>query len=112
MVLVIGVVIVGQQLWPGWPQQTELEFVLGPNHSEVVELRVAYVENGEELHGVSFGFPNGAPATVRHHVSLPKGELTLRCELRARNGSSRSLTRRLRAPSQGVVRIPLTGERS
>ena len=94
-------------LGPLWPHDTELEFLLGADHGEVVELSVAYLDHGEELHGVNFRFPEGAPATVHHHLNLPSGELIVRCELRDRAGGMRQLTRKLRAPAAGVVRIAL-----
>ena len=109
VVLGVGLLLVGRELWPSWPHETELEFVLGPDHSQVVELRVEYVDHGEELHGVSFGFPNGAPSTVRHHVTLPAREVMVLCELRARDGGRRLLRRKLRILSSGVLRIPLGG---
>jgi hypothetical protein len=112
LVLGLGLVVLATRLWPSWPRETQLEYVLGPDHAEVVELRVDFVDHGEALHGVRFGFPDGAPASVRHHLTLPAGELLLRCQLRARDGHSRLLTRRLRAPAPGVVRIALAGGRS
>jgi hypothetical protein len=107
LVLGLGLLVVGHALWPSWPRQTELEFALGPDHEQVVELRVAYVDHGEELHGVSFGFPKGAPALVRHQLSLPPGQVELRGELRARGGGARRFTRVLQTPAEGVVRIML-----
>jgi hypothetical protein len=107
LVLGLGLIYSARLLWPSWPHETELEFELGPDHAQVVELRVAYLHQGEELHGVSFGFPSGAPALVRHKLSLPPGKLVLSCELRARDGGARRLTRTLTAPVEGVVRIPL-----
>jgi hypothetical protein len=110
LILGFGLIAVGRQLWPTWPHETELEFELGADHAQVVELRVAYLdrEQREELRGVSFGFPNGAPAVVRHHLSLPAGKVVLRCELRERNGGSRRVTRTLKAPATGVVHVGLT----
>lgn len=109
LVLGVGLLVVGRQLWPSWPHETELEFALGPDHAQVVELRIAYVDHGEELHAVRFGFPNGAPSSVRHRVTLPAHELVVLCELRARDGGRRLLTRRLRALPAGVLRIALGG---
>lgn len=111
LVLFAGLIVVGRQLWPTWPHETELEFVLGPDHADVVELRIAYLDHGEELHGVRFGFPSGAPATVRHRLSLPPGRLLIHCELFGKNGASRQLTRKLTAPANGLVRIALGPDR-
>jgi hypothetical protein len=103
----LGLCTVAWQLFPNVPRQTELEFSLGPAHQRVVELRVGFERGGEELHGISFGFPEGAPRTLRHSVSLLAGDYLVRCELRERDGGSRLLTRRFRAPAEGVVRIAL-----
>ncbi len=110
LVLGLGLIFVVRDLWPHWPRQTELEFQLGPDHAQVVELRVAYLDHGEELHGVSFAFPQGAPAIVHHSVSLPPGELELQLELRSRGGAARRFTRTLHTPASGVVRIALGPE--
>jgi hypothetical protein len=101
----LGLATVAWQLLPNVPRPTQLEFSLGREHQRVVELRVGFERGGEELHGVSFGFPEGAPRTLRHSVSLPAGEYLVRCELRQRDGGSRLLMRRFEAPADGVVRI-------
>ena len=103
----LGLFAVAYQLLPNVPRQTELEFALGEGHARVVELRVAFEQEGEEMHGVRFGFPEGAPRTVRHSLRLPSGEYVVRCELRERGGDSLELTRRLITPADGVVRIAL-----
>ena len=103
----LGLCAVAWQLLPNVPRPTEIEFALGEGHQRIVELRVGFERGGEELHGVSFGFPDGAPRTVRHSVSLPSGDYLVRCELRARDGGSRQLTHRLQAPAEGLVRITL-----
>lgn len=104
-----GLLAVVLQLGPHVPQETALEFALGDDHAQVVELRVGFEREGEELHGVSLGFPKGAPATVRHTLNLPAGEYVLYCELRQRGGGSRQLIRRMTAPADGIVRIDLIG---
>jgi hypothetical protein len=95
------------KLWPSWPHATEVEFSLGAHHADVVELHVTYVQNGHDLHGVSFNFPEGAPSLVRHTPTLPAGTFQLRCALRRRSGAARQVTRELRAPATGRVRIRL-----
>ena len=76
--------MLGVTFWPRVPLATDLEFVLGPGHSDIVELRVAYVQGGEEMYGASFPFPGGAPRSVRHRVSLPSGRFEVKLELRGR----------------------------
>ena len=107
VVLVVAVLVVGLELWPSFPRDTELEYALGPGHGRIVELRVAYIQDGEEVHGVSFRWDAGAPEAVRHSIKLPAGEFQLRCELRERGGDSRAVQRTLTTPAEGVVRIHL-----
>jgi hypothetical protein len=105
--LLLGfVLVVSSQLWPSWPRETDVAFALGQDHADVVELRVSYLRGDEELHGVSFSFPRGAPGVVHHKVTLPAGDFELRCELRERAGGSRTLVRRMHAPA-AAVRIEL-----
>src|SRR5262249_15939422 len=61
LTLILGLVFAFRALAGQWPRETELEFELGADHRDVIELRVSYFEHGEELHGVSFPFPDGAP---------------------------------------------------
>lgn len=105
----VGLIAVAFQIGPHVPRDTAVEFALGADHSKVVELRIGFEREGEELHGLRLGFPAGAPATVRHTLSLPAGEYVLHCEVRERDGGSRTLVRRLSAPSDGVVHIELAG---
>jgi hypothetical protein len=110
LTLLAGALMVAGQLVPNWPREVNVEYVLGRAHGEIVELRVSYVRDDDELHGVSFGFPGGAPSLVRHRVTLPSGEFELRCELRGRGGEWHRLVRHLHAPADGPVRISLEGE--
>jgi hypothetical protein len=87
------------------PRTVQVEFELGPAHREFVEVRVAYVQAGEELHGVAFSFPEGAPDNLRHAVSLPAGDFEVRTELRPLHGAVLASVGRLHAPSDGLVRI-------
>jgi hypothetical protein len=110
VILVVGTLVVVRQLLPAVTRETEIELELGPSHAQVVEVHLTYLLEGEELHGVSFRFTNGAPAHLRHRVSLPSGDLELECLLRDRNGVAHVVTRRLRTPAGGMIRIWLTGE--
>jgi hypothetical protein len=103
----LGVIVVGLVLLPHVPRTVDVEFELGPSHREIVEVRVAYVKDGEELHGVSFSFPDGAPGRVRHSVSLPAGDFEVHTELRPNHGQSRGSVEKLHAPADGPVRIRL-----
>ena len=107
LTLLLGVIVVGLVLLPHVPRKVDVEFELGPSHREIVEVRVAYVKDGEELHGVSFTFPDGAPGAVRHSVSLPPGDFEVHTELRPSHGQSRGSVEKLHAPTDGPVRILL-----
>ena len=107
LVLVFGLVFATLKLWPNWPREVEVEFLLGAAHAQVVELRVTYLQDGQELQGVSFNFPEGAPGAVHHRLTLPAGTFVLRCELRDRAGDGREVTRQVQTPSEGAVRISL-----
>jgi len=104
---VLGLGVLALTLWPAVPRETQLELVLGPEHAQVVEVRVAYVQQQEELHGVRLGFPQGAPAVVRHRVSLPSGRFEVRLHLLRRAGPALSFVRTLHTPADGVVRLRL-----
>ena len=107
LTLLLGVVVVGLVLLPHIPRTVDVEFELGPSHREIVEVRVVYVQDGEELKGVSFSFPEGAPGQLRHSVSLPPGDFEVHTELRPSHGLSLASVRKLHAPSEGLVRIRL-----
>jgi hypothetical protein len=114
VVLAVGTSVVLLQFWPFveplLSPETVVELDLGPAHADVLELRLAYLQEGEELRGVSFRFADGAPARIQHRVSLPTGEFEVQCVLRDRDGASHVLTRKLRADgSGGRVRISIAG---
>ena len=104
-VLVVAALTLGRHAWRQLPRQVDVEFALGPKHREIVEVRVAYLLEGQEMHGVAFRYPSGAPQVIRHQVSLPAGRYGVALELRPRRGRARTLMRGLRAPADGVVRI-------
>lgn len=101
----LGAAVVGLVLLPHVPRKVDVEFELGPSHREIVEVRVAYVQDGEELHGVSFTFPDGAPGQVHHTVSLPPGDFEVHTELRPSHGHARGSVEKLHSPADGPVHI-------
>jgi hypothetical protein len=105
-----GVLLVASLLLRGAPRKVDVEFDLGPQHNQFVEIRVAYVQGGEELHGVSFSFPNGVPGSVQHSLQLPAGEFEVRTELRPEHGPSLASVGRLRAPADSRVHIRVPTE--
>lgn len=109
VVALLGLAVLGLTLWPAVPKETELELVLGPDHAQVVEVRVAYVQQQEELQGVRLRFPEGAPGVVRHRVSLPSGRFEVRLDLLRRGAPALSFVRTFETPADGVVRLHLGG---
>jgi hypothetical protein len=105
LLLVAGALVVAEQLLPLWPRTAELELDLGARHGEVRELRLSYLQGGEELGGVSLRYAGGAPSRVHHSVSLPSGEVELLCELRGPGGATTTHSHALRMPVEGVLRV-------
>ncbi|MDD9941809.1 MAG: hypothetical protein OXU20_12265 [Myxococcales bacterium] len=105
LVLVGAALAVGMTVWNEVPRETELEYFLGPQHGDVVELRVSYLREGDMLHGARFDFPGGAPSQVRHTVALPPGRLQVQVERLTRGGYTTRTTRSLQTPTDGLVRI-------
>jgi hypothetical protein len=108
MVGLAGVLLVASLLIRGAPREVDVELKLGPQHSQFVEVRVAYVQQGEEVHGVAFSFPDGAPGKLHHLVQLPAGEFEVHTELRPPRGPILGSIGRLQAPSDGpvVIQVP------
>jgi hypothetical protein len=104
----VGVLIVASLLIRGAPRKVQVELMLGPLHRQFTEVRVAYVQQGEEVHGVSFTFPEGAPGKLQHSVQLPAGEFEVHTELRPAHGPIVASIGRLHAPSDEsvVIRVP------
>ena len=105
LLLVAGVLVTVKQLAPIWPRQAELELDLGARHREVTELRLSYLQDGQELKGVSLRYAGGAPSLVRHSVSLPSGEVELLCELHGPGGATTTHSQPLHVPTEGVLRV-------
>ncbi|MDH5673139.1 MAG: hypothetical protein OEZ06_13370 [Myxococcales bacterium] len=107
LTLLLLAIAVGSELWPSVPRQTELLLQLGPLAPRVRELRLAYLRDGDELHGLTLHYPEntGAPPTVRHEVELSSGSVQLLCELRLRDGSTRRLERQFEVPAAGTVTL-------
>ena len=103
-----GVLLVASLLIRGAPREVEVELMLGPAHRQFVAVRVAYVQQGEEIHGVAFSFPDGAPGQLHHSVQLPAGEFEVHTELRPPHGPVLASIGRLHAPSDGrvVIQVP------
>ncbi len=106
LVLGGGVLVVGSVATPAWPHDTDIELSLGSHHREVTELRIGYVRGAEHepLKAVTLRYPDGAPATVHHHVELPAGRYAVELELVSAQGRT-DTSRRVDVPAEGVVHL-------
>ena len=111
LVVLIGAVVVGGEIFAAMPQETEIQYRLGPDHDAVREARISYVLEGEAVKGARFSYGHGAPATLRHRVELAPGRYEVVVELVA-GDHVRRIRRRLQIPAEGEVRIDLRDESS
>ncbi len=72
-------------------------------------MRLGYVRGHDELKGVRFRYPDGAPTILRHTVELAPGRYRVVAELRG-PGLERTVERALRVPAQAVVHMELFNE--
>jgi hypothetical protein len=105
VVLVLGALFVASRIWPNVRHETNLLFTLGPEHEKIVEVRIAYIVDGEESYGVTFHYPSGAPSQITHRLGLPHGRYQIKIELKQRDGKTKTLVRSLRAPVDSTVQI-------
>jgi len=106
VVAVVGVLLVGLTLFDAAPREVAVRYRLGPDHRDVAEARIAYVQDGDELKVVSFRYERGGPETIFHTVELSPGRYDVVARLR-RPDEVQTVTRHLEVPSDGVVRIDL-----
>ncbi len=106
IVMIVGLLVVGGQLFGAFPRETEVRYRLGPEHRDVTSARISYVAEGEEALGARFDWREGAPESVRDTVSLIPGRYEVRAELSGA-GSAREVVRALTVPADGVVSIEL-----
>lgn len=100
-----GMLLIASQLIRAAPRTVQVQLDLGPEHKKFVEVRVAYVQAGQELHAVEFAFPEGAPGHLKHAVRLPTGDFEVHTELRPQQGNIVGSIGRLHAPSEEPVHI-------
>lgn len=107
VVFVVGALVVGLTLVSAAPRETHLRFAVGPDHRDVTDVRIAYVQAGEVVRGAHFPFRMGAPEVIRHRVELAPGLYEVRAELRGPR-VRRDLRAPLEVPAEGTVRIDLS----
>jgi len=106
--LVAGLYVVGKLAYDEAPRDQEVRYVL-PD-TTVHTLRVTY-SSGDDLYGgLERRFPEGSPTELVHTPSLSPGHYDVAIELTGHDGQVRHLTRSLDVPTEGALRIRLTGE--
>ncbi|MEY4577988.1 MAG: hypothetical protein RL701_2691 [Pseudomonadota bacterium] len=100
-----GMLLIASQLIRATPRTVQVQLDLGPEHKKFVEVRVAYLQAGQELHAVEFAFPEGAPGHLEHAVRLPTGDFEVHTELRPEHGQIVDSVRPLHTPSDEPVHI-------
>ena len=105
-VLLLGSWVVGREVLGAYPREVALQYRLGPSHASVVAMTLSYRSHGDELSGVRFSWPTGAPSVVEHEVDLAPGHYEVSAELVHRDGQRR-VERRFDVPVDGVVQVDL-----
>lgn len=109
-VLLIGLIVVGATVFDAMPRETEIRYDLGPRHRDIESARIAYLMEGDVVHGARFSFEGGAPPSLRHTVELAPGRYEVKAELRGPT-VSRELSRVIRVPADGLVRVDVGEDR-
>ncbi|MCA9603042.1 MAG: hypothetical protein R3A78_00580 [Polyangiales bacterium] len=104
--LVIGAAVVAVPLLRAVPTESRIRYGLGPDHADVHDVRLVYALEGDDVQHATFHWPEGAPKTFDHVVSLSRGRYTLRAELRDATGDH-AIDRTLELPAEGTVHVDL-----
>jgi hypothetical protein len=105
-VILIGLAVVGTTVFEASPRETEIRYDLGSAHDSLLEARIVYLLDGDEVKGARFTWADGAPASIRHTVDLAPGRYEIRVDL-VRSDRHHAVHRALRVPADGLVRIGL-----
>jgi len=105
-VLAIFVIAVVMEIGSAVPRDVRIDYRF-PDHSEVVEARLEYEYEGEQVREVTLRWPEGAPRSVRDTVELSPGDYDVSVLLVGEDGMMRELHGELTAPADGVVRVRL-----
>jgi hypothetical protein len=105
VIAVAGIAVVGVLLWSGAPREATIDYALGARHAQLVEVRIAYLRQGEEQQAARFAFPDGAPRRLLHRVRLPVGQIEAQIELHAQGGTVRRVSRSFASPFDGTLRL-------
>jgi hypothetical protein len=110
LLAVCGIATVAMVLAPQVPTELEVELQLPTTHREFVEVRLTYLDQGEELQGARLAFPGGAPSRVHHTARLPSGDVEVHAVAVRTDGRALSRSTRAHAPVDGTLVIRLDGE--
>lgn len=105
-VFVVALVV---ELGGSYPREVTLSVPLGEDHADVREARIAYSQDRESVREITRRFPSGAPSDVRDTVELSPGHYDVSVVLLDRDGTTRTLSGRVTAPTEGVVRLRAEG---
>jgi len=108
LILLGGLLLLGHFAQTDMPRDQEVRFVLTPTHRNVRTVRVAYLEEGEQVSGVEFRPRAEASSTLVHSPSLKPGSYDMAIEIEDQSGRVQALSRRLSVPSEAVT-IRLAG---
>ena len=107
LVLVVFIAVVVIEIAGVVPREMRIAVPMGAEHAQVTEARIDYWQDDENVHSVTLRWAHGAPAIVRHDLSLSPGEYEVSVRLRESDGGERRFTGRVVAPADGVVRLAL-----
>ena len=105
LVAVVGVLVVGGQIFEAVPRDVSVEFSVP--EGDVEEIQIAYFLDGDQVGGVRFDRPR-PPLT--HTLSLTPGRYRVEAVVRG-DAPPRVVRRALRVPADGVVHIDLGEDR-
>ncbi len=103
LILVGGLLLLGHFAQTEMPRDQEVRFVLTPTHRNVRAVRVAYLEEGEQVSAIEFRPGAGASRALVHRPSLKPGSYDMTIEIEDLNGHAHVLSRRLSVPSEVVT---------
>lgn len=110
LVGLVGLLVVGGVIFEQVPRPVELAFELGDQASDLREIDVRYLHEGDEVAGFRRHADAGFARFLQHEVELSPGRYEVWAALRGgRAGEEidRQVQRAFRVPADGVVTIDL-----
>jgi hypothetical protein len=104
--LVLGLSAAGKLTYDETPREQPVQLELPETlRADLAGVRLTYMEDDEAILGTEQRFSELAPPRLHSMPSLPPGDYRLDIELAHRGGEVTRLSRRIRVPSEGTVRI-------